>query len=207
MILAYYILCFFIYIPYQKLIDNYINCAKLINNKENAMIKTNSITSKIAYTAMFVAICFIINYLYIPFGSLFSVSFVPAVCFLAGITLNPILAIIVGGLADLLGCFAHGYAPNLFILLSTSLWGFFMGISYKYIKTKTIIRIIIGGVVGFVICSFFLNSYGLYTYTSKGTPFILYALTRAPIQLVNLAVNIFLVMLLDKALKSTIVIK
>lgn len=161
----------------------------------------NRLTSKIAYTAMFVAICFMMNYLYLPFGSLFSISFVPAVCFFAGITLNPLLALAVGALSDTLGCFAKGYAPNILILLGTSLWGAIMGVCFKYLKMKTVVKILIGAAISYVICSFFLNTLGLYSYTSKGIPFFTYAITRAPIQLLNLAVNTVIVILLVKGLK------
>ena len=156
----------------------------------------------LAYTAMFTAICFLTNYLYIPFGELFSVSFMPMVCFVSSFFLNPFLALLVGCISDTLGCFAKGYAPNVYILLASSLWGLIMGICYRIKWDKPAIKIILGASIGFVVCSLLLNSYGLYGYTSKGIPFWKYMLTRAPVQLLNLAVNVFLTILLERALRK-----
>lgn len=156
----------------------------------------------LAYTAMFTAICFLTNYLYIPFGELFSISFAPLVLFTSSFFLNPLLAFAVGAISDTLGCFAKGYAPNLFILLATSLWGLIMGIFYRIKWDKPILKIIIGAGIGFIVCSLLLNSYGLYTYTSKGVPFFNYMLLRAPVQLLNLSVNVFLTILLERGLKK-----
>lgn len=156
----------------------------------------------LAYTAMFTAICFLTNYLYIPFGELFSVSFMPTVCFVSSFFLNPFLALLVGGISDTLGCFAKGYAPNVYILIASSLWGLIMGICYRIKWDKPAIKIILGASIGFIVCSLLLNSYGLYGYTSKGIPFWKYMLTRAPVQLLNLAVNVFLTILLERALRK-----
>lgn len=161
----------------------------------------------LAYTAMFSAICFLTNYLYIPFGELFSISFAPLICFISSFFLNPFLALVVGAVADTLGCFAQGYAPNLFILLASSLWGFIMRIFYRIKSDKTILKIILGALCGFIICSLFLNSYGLYGYTSKGVPFWKYMLTRAPVQLLNLSVNVFLTVIIEKGLKKRGILK
>lgn len=158
-------------------------------------------TSYIAYTAIFTAICFAINYIYIPIGAIFAISFVPTVCFLAGILLNPFLAFVVGGLADILGCFAQGYPPNVFITLGSSLWGVFMGLSYRYLKFPRLVKMIIGSAIAVIVCSFFLNSYGLYTYTTKGTPFFLYAFTRFPVQLLNTIANVIVTFFVVRALE------
>ncbi len=162
-----------------------------------------NITSKIAYSALFVAMCFIANYTYLPVSAVFAISFVPTILFLSGILLTPFLGFAVGFVSDMLGCFAMGYPPNIYILLGSSLWGLIMGLSFKYLKTNYLLKLIVGGVVAFVICSMFLNSYGLYTYTSKGTPFLKYMLVRAPIQALNTAVNIMVTYFVMKIMQKS----
>ncbi|MEG1520413.1 MAG: folate family ECF transporter S component [Clostridia bacterium] len=161
-------------------------------------------TAYIAYTAIFTAICFVINYIYIPFGGMFAISFVPTICYLTGILLNPFLALVVGGLSDILGCFAKGYPPNIFILLGSSLWGLIMGLSYKYLKLSRLLKMVIGGVTSVVICSFLLNSYGIYTYATKGTPFLAFALPRLAVQIPNTIVNVAISYVLVRSLEKAI---
>ncbi|MFI3166582.1 MAG: folate family ECF transporter S component [Bacillota bacterium] len=170
--------------------------------EDREILKIKSPTKAISYTAIFTALTFVLNYVYIPFGGMFGVSFVTFSCFLAGILLGPFLGFAVGGLADLLGCIALGYPPNIFILLGSAFWGFFVGGAYRYLKVPRIFQICIGGVVAYIVCSLFLNTYGLYTYTSGGDTFLAYMIARIPVQFTNFTCNllftIFFVDLLER---------
>ncbi len=163
--------------------------------EDREIIKINSPTKAISYTAIFTALTFVLNYVYIPFGGMFGVSFVTFSCFLAGILLGPFLGFTVGALADLLGCLALGYPPNIFILLGSGFWGFFVGLGYKYLKLPRIATLSISGIVAYIICSMLLNTYGLYTYTSGGNTFFAYMIARIPVQFTNFACNIFFTIL------------
>ncbi|MFI3163418.1 MAG: folate family ECF transporter S component [Bacillota bacterium] len=166
--------------------------------EDSFILKINSKTKSISYTAIFTALTFVLNYVYIPFGGMFGVSFVIFSCFLAGILLGPYRGFIVGGLADFLGCVALGYPPNVFILLGSALWGFFAGMAFRHLKIPRIAQMAVAGTVAFVICSMLLNTYGMYTYTSGGNTYFAYMLARLPVQFTNFAVNlIFTVLFVD----------
>lgn len=167
------------------------------------MIKfRKSKTSIIAYIAILTALCVITNYFYLPIGTYFAVSFVTAICFITGILLSPFIALCVGFFSDLICCFLKGYPPNLYILAGSALWGLIMGIIYKKLKLKPIWKIVIGGIISFIICSLLLNSYGLYTYTSSGIPFVKYMYTRIPVQFINLLANLFVTYLVINSIKT-----
>lgn len=129
---------------------------------------------------------------------MFGVSFVVFSCFIAGILLGPLLGFTVGGLADLLGCIALGYPPNIYILLGSACWGLFAGLAYRHLNLPKMFKIILGGIVAFIICSVLLNSYGMYSYTSGGNTLYAFIIARLPVQFTNFAVNLlFTILVVD----------
>lgn len=156
-------------------------------------------TAKIAYLAMFIAINVVIGAISPRIGSL-KITLTYTLCFLAGNFYGAIAGGLVGGLGDVIGCLMGGYAPNPIILVSSVLIGAVPGL-IRYIGIKKIckaapyVRIIISYLIVFVVCTLFINTYGLYVLgMAKSNSFWTYmgirAATQSPVVAVNLALTI-----------------
>ena len=120
-------------------------------------------TLKITCTAMLTALAVALNFLTIQLTGSSSISFVMAICFVAGIYLGIVPALVVGYVGDLIAHLIHPYGPyNWFIALSVALWGAICALVYKLPVKKRLVKLVIALGVCFVVCNCALNTFGLW---------------------------------------------
>lgn len=162
------------------------------------------LSQKIAYTAVFAAICVVLKFVKFDTGNL-SITFSYIPNFLAGIFLGPIYGLAVGFTGDLLGTLLKGWTISPLILLGNALMGFIVGIVYRYSYIKNIYFKIIAG----AFCVLVIVTYGINTYAqllppiSRFPTFLISLSARLPQGLV-LAINTGLVMALYTVFDKTI---
>ena len=107
------------------------------------MKKENKVTLKVAVAlAMLSAISIILGkYLAIPGGEVLRFSFENLPIILAGIAFGPVGGIMVGAVADLLGCLLVGYTINPMVTLGAVSIGLLSGIVWKLVKGRSMKRI------------------------------------------------------------------
>ena len=107
------------------------------------MKKENKVTLKVAVAlAMLSAISIILGkYLAIPGGEVLRFSFENLPIILAGIAFGPVGGVMVGAVADLLGCLMVGYTINPMVTLGAVSIGLLSGIVWKLLKGKNMKRI------------------------------------------------------------------
>lgn len=166
-------------------------------------------TLKLALTAMLTALSIAANFLTVPLAPNKFVSFTIVFSFIAAIYLGAVPALAAGYLGDLIAHIIHPMGPyNWFVALSCALAGLVAALIYK-LPIKRIWRLIIALAVYFIICSAFLNTFGLwlqyivgvdaspiglFQYFKMGNvgvkkSFWAYLAGRLPTQLINLVVN------------------
>lgn len=170
-------------------------------------------TLKIACTAVMTALSIVANIFTVPIYGSNAISFTIVFCFLTGIYLGIVPAIVVGYVGDLL---AHFIMPkgsyNWFIALSALLFGLICALVYK-MKCRKIFKLIIATAITFVVCSVFLNTFGLWLNFIVGVDpspigliqffgmdkggikksFWVYMWGRLPFQAINMAANVIIV--------------
>ena len=120
-------------------------------------------TLKITCTAMLTALSVALNFLTIQLTGSSSLSFVMAICLVAGIYLGVRSALIVGYVGDLIAHLIHPYGPyNWFIALSVALWGTICALVYKLPIKSKIVKLAITLVACFAVCNCALNTFGLW---------------------------------------------
>lgn len=179
--------------------------------------KKLSTTMKLVLTAMFVALSAVVNaFVTIRIGTEFKFSFLLVIYFIAGYVLGAPLGFVVGLLGDLIGwlLFVDG-AYNPIIGISNGLLCFIPGILFglkrPFKKEVSLlnfcIKTIIGYTLGFLICTLFLSSLGIWLYTAyiRGKYASLFAwfIYRAGAQILNTLVNLVLTILIFIPLKKT----
>lgn len=168
-------------------------------------------TQKIATTAMLTGVSVVANIFTIPLTPTASkvLSFSVLFSALAGIYLGIIPSVIVGFIGDLIAHFIHPFgAYNMFVGLSCALCGLFFALIYK-LKWHKLLKLTFSVACCFVVCSCFLNTFGLWLQIIVGVnpgpigliqffkmdqsgikkSFWTYLIGRAPVQLLNWAVN------------------
>lgn len=172
-------------------------------------------TTKIATTAMLLAINVAISAFSSRLGSQ-KITLSYTICFLAGYILGPFSGGIVGGGADLIGCFISGYTPNPVIFVGSCLLGVIPGL-IKYLPPrkdyvlKPYLHCILSYMVSFVVCTAFINTMGLYFVAGYGKSydnFWAYLVYRLGTQSAVFILNFILTMVLIPTLKKiTVLIK
>lgn len=155
------------------------------------------LSQKIAYTAVFAAICVVFKSVKFPLGNFVEVSFSYIPNFLSGIFLGPIYGLAVGFTGDLLGTLinATGRPISPLILVGNSLMGGVMGFVFRYAYIKNAYYKIAAG----AFCVLIIVTFGIITIALTLPPLSYYpsyfiALpTRLP-QVLVLAINTGLVM-------------
>ena len=160
--------------------------------------KISGKTQAISYVAMFSALLVVTNFVYVPFGAM-AISFVPTVAFLAGVLVNPWVALASGLIGDAIACFLNGYPPAPLILLGTASWGFVCGMVFKHLSGSWKKRLIVGGSLAYLVSSVILTSTGLYFMLANGSNFLLFTFARMPIQIVNFLINLIITFVVIKA--------
>ena len=174
---------------------------------------------KLTSIAMLTALSIVTNLFTIPLSGSNSLSFTIAICFFTGIYFGALPAAIVGFMGDLI---AHLILPqgayNIFLALSTTLFGVICALAYK-MKLSKLAKLIVAGVICYVVCLCCLNTFGLWmVYKAKVPPtisgfiallsmdksqidtsFWLYLAGRAPWSAINLVINIVVIALLQQS--------
>lgn len=177
-------------------------------------------TLKIATTAMLTAFSVVANIYTIPLTPNASkvISFSLLFSALAGIYLGIVPAAVVGFVGDLIAHFIHPFGPyNMFIGLSCALCGVIFALIYK-LKFHKLAKLVLSALCCFVVCSCFLNTFGLWLQIIVGvspTPsglikffsmdkmgisksFWVYLAGRASVQLLNWVINAVLLATLQQ---------
>lgn len=170
-------------------------------------------TFKITSIAMMTALSIVANLFTITLSGSNAMSFTIAICFFTGIYFGALPAAIVGFVGDLVAhlILPHG-AYNIFLALSTTLFGVICALVYK-IRLPKIVKLIISAAICYVVCMCTLNTFGLWmVYKAKVPPtlsglialfsmekgsidtsFWVYLAGRAPWSAINLLVNTVIV--------------
>ena len=159
-------------------------------------------TQKIAYTAMFSALCFLSNYFTIKASDVLQISLVATTGFVAGYMMGSGLGFLSAFLGDLIcGIIAPFGAYNPIIGIGPGLWGFIPGLLFETFEFNKYVKIVISFVLGFIFNSFLVNTFGLWLMYPKFYE-INALLVLLPYKLIvvlgNLIVSIFIAELLDK---------
>ena len=161
--------------------------------------KISGRTQAISYVAMFSALLVVANFVYVPFGAM-AISFVPTIAFLAGVLVNPWVALASGFIGDTMACMLNGYPPAPLILLGTASWGFVCGMVFKYLSGDWKKRLIVGGFLAYIVSSVVLTTVGLYFLIASGSNFWAFAFTRMPIQFANFVINLTMTIVVVKSI-------
>ena len=166
-------------------------------------------TFKLTIIAMLTALSIVTNMFTIPLSGSNSMSFTIAICFFTGIYFGALPAALVGFLGDLIAHFIFPQgAYNVFLALSTTLFGVICALVYK-IRLPKAVNLTIAVVICFVVCLCGLNTFGLWMVfkakvpptisglitlvsmdkTQIDTSFWLYLAGRAPWSALNIVIN------------------
>ena len=158
---------------------------------------------KLLLMAMLIAISIILSrYLgfYIDPNSL-RISFECAPMLLAGIWLGPVCGMLVGVLADILGCFLSGYGLYLPLTAGPLLIGLLSGLISKYcFKGKlNLLSISVSCISAEFIGSMLVNTFALMLYSGAPSYWALF-ITRLPFKAIIMVCDTAIVYLLNKTL-------
>lgn len=160
-------------------------------------------TRDVAFAAVLVALGIVTNTFALDTGT-HSITFTYTICFVAGHFFGPAVGAIVGGVGDLVGCFAKGYAPNPLILVGSILVGLIPGLlqllSHKIrIKKEWYAPLwtVLSFVLTFIVVTMFWNTFALwFTYARAKKTYWVYMIGRLPLQTLVWAVNLGLSLVL-----------
>ena len=96
-----------------------------------------------------------------PFQEFIRISFENLPIMISGFALGPLAAMVVGIVADIIGCFLYGYAINWRITLGAAAIGFISGAVAKLVKKPQILRIILVVLSSHLVGSVLIKSWGL----------------------------------------------
>ncbi len=97
-----------------------------------------------------------------PFQEFIRISFENLPIMLAGFALGPVAGVLVGAVADLIGCLLYGYTINPIITLGGASVGLISGFISNYIiKKPLILKVIISVSASHIIGSVLIKSFGL----------------------------------------------
>ncbi|MDD3831362.1 MAG: folate family ECF transporter S component [Clostridia bacterium] len=183
-------------------------------------VKNEFTTQKLVYTALLVALNVLANIFSIPILGSNYISFTYLVCFLAGMYLGVVPAVIVGGMGDFLGCLLVPKGVfNPLILLSSIMLALIPALIFRYSKQNKYINVAISVFLCLFLCTAFLNTLGLwliYGFNNEGieivnfvsyiqavrpirTGFWTYLAARIPFQTLNALVNAVLICVIIKS--------
>ncbi len=161
-------------------------------------------TQRICYTALFSSLCFVANILTYFITPSSGLSAVITVCFFAGVLLGAKCGFLTGFIGDLLGAIimpAGAYNP--LIGIASGLLGFIPGVIFSYFKGNGILKTVISFVLTLIVCTAGLNTFALFLMYGLGKKtFFAYLIVRLPYQILNMAINLTLSILIYSALKK-----
>ncbi len=159
-------------------------------------------TQKLVYTAIFSTLAFVANYFTIKVSDALQISFVATIGFLAGYMLGAGLGFTASFVGDLIcGIVAPFGAYNPIIGIGTGLWGFVPGVIFTCFKGNDIVKLIISYVIGFILNSFLVNTFGLAVMYSMSFESLLILL---PFKLITVAINVVISIALVQVVKRVL---
>ncbi len=146
-----------------------------------------SSTQKIVYTAIMSALCFVANCFTIPISSLFQISLIALIGFIAGYILGAGAGFVSAFVGDFICAIIFPTGPySPIINVGTALWGYVPGVLFSVFKGNDYVKTVISFILCFFLNSFAVNTLGLsLMYT---IPFESLLITL-PIKLAVVAIN------------------
>ncbi len=148
-------------------------------------------------TALFIAMSIVLGkFLSFKIGDVIRISFENLTLQMAGIFFGPLIGLVTGVVADILGCILYGYAINPIITIGAGLIGFISGLLYHYtFKNKNLVRTVFSVGSAHLIGSVVVKTIGLYLYYN--TPFTVLA-WRVPTYIIITVLECFIIYRLMK---------
>ena len=150
-----------------------------------------SVTFRLCCIAILSALSIVCNMYSITVTPDISISFTYIIGFLSGVFLGPVDAFAVGAIGDGIGCIIAPkgpYAPS--VTLSSALMGVIFWAVFKLCKRLPFyVRIIIGYLLVFIVCSVLINSTTWYFMYSSKANYLYYLWSRNIFQIIVVAVN------------------
>lgn len=155
-------------------------------------------TKRIVYVALMTAVCAVMNIFTIPISNSVWITFTALPCFIAGYMFGCIDGFAVGFIGDLIGALIHPQGAYMPIIgLASGMWGFVPGVIFSYFKGNDNLKAIISYLICFLLCTVFLNTFGLWLLYGIGKKtFWVYLWARLPWQSFNTLLNMFLALAL-----------
>lgn len=151
-------------------------------------------TKRIVYVALLTAVCTVLNIFTIPLSNVVWISFISIPCFIAGYLFGCIDGFAVGFIGDLIGALIHPQGAYMPIIgIASGIWGFIPGVLFTYVKGNEILKTVISYFLCFLICTVFLNTFGLWLLYGIGKKsFWAYLWVRLPWQALSTLINMLL---------------
>lgn len=150
-----------------------------------------SVTFRLCCIAILSALSIVCNMYSITVTSDISISFTYIIAFLSGVFLGPIDGFAVGAIGDGIGCIIAPkgpYAPS--VTLSSALMGVIFWTVFKLFRRLPFyLKIIIGYLLVFVVCSVLINSTTWYIMYSSKANYFDYLWSRNVFQIIIVAIN------------------
>ncbi len=178
----------------------------MIPNEKGDLLMKKLNVKTVVFAGVLIAMNIILTrILAINLGPTLRITMSATPIYLASLWFGPIIGGICGGVADMLGCFISGYAPNPFILVTSVLAGVIPFLMKKYVfhgkmnPWKIAISVALHGLIG----SMGFTSLGLHIF--YGTPWAVLLPSRAA-QTVGLVIaNTILVSILYQSVLTSFV--
>lgn len=168
-------------------------------------------TQKVAYVAVMSALCFIFNTVTLYPVNYIAISFLMTIGIVSGFMLGSKSAFLVCFIGDLLGAMIFPSGPyNPIIGIASGLMGFIPGVIFERFKWNNVIKVIVSAFCCLIVCTYFINTFGLWFMYSSGfwfqpksgtKTFFAYLFIRMPWQTLVMVGNAVLSVLIVKQLE------
>jgi len=138
-------------------------------------------------------------------GGFIKLSFVSAVCVIAGALFGPVYGFAIGFLGDLLAfmVMASGFAYSPFIGISNGMYSAIAGLVFMLFKNRGLfIKVLISTIIAYFICTLFISSLSIYILFGTRYTFWVFILRRIIFQTPVSIVNAVVIYLLLKSMVS-----
>ncbi len=153
-------------------------------------------TKVLAITAVFIAMSIILGKFLSFTAGPFRISFENLTVLMSGIFFGPVVGLVTGAVADLIGCILYGYAINPIITLGAASIGLISGLVSKAVaKDKKLLNTILAVAAAHLIGSVVIKSIGLHVYFNYPFESII---LRFPLYLIIGTVESYIIYMLRK---------
>lgn len=150
-----------------------------------------SVTFRLCCIAILSALSIVCNMYSITITPDISISFTYVVAFLSGVFLGPIDGFAVGAIGDGIGCIIAPKGPYaVTVTISSALMGVLFWFIFRFCrKLPVYVRIVLGYLLVFVVCSVLINTTTWYFMYSSKANYFAYLFSRNVFQIIVVAVN------------------